>query len=228
MSIECDCERRFSSGFQLSVSFVTRRLVTGVYGPSGSGKTTILNILAGVTRPDAGRVRLGERVMFDSQAKINAAPERRRVGYVFQDQLLFPHLSVAANLSYGQRRSAREAPERTAHFGRVVESLELNKLLDRYPRNLSGGERQRVALGRALISEPDFLLLDEPLAALHAELKQQALEHLAAVIAAWQIPTILVSHNAGELRRLCDWILSLGGGRLLAQGPPNAALPAPE
>lgn len=215
------CRHRFDTGFELDVAFETSHAVTSLFGPSGSGKTTVLSLIAGITGPQNGRIRLGNVLLNDPSAGIQVAPERRRIGYVFQDLLLFPHLSVESNLRYGQRRRGRT---RGVDFARVVNVLELGELLQRYPRNLSGGERQRVALGRALLSGPDLLLMDEPLTALDAGLKSRILTYLERVVREWRIPTLFVSHGQGEVRRLADWVIVLENGKVVASGVPEDAL----
>ena len=170
------CQHRFASGFELDATFETDSPVTALFGPSGSGKTTVLSMIAGILRPLAGTIRLGERTLLDTSSGVCLPPERRQFGVVFQDQLLFPHLSVADNLRYGQRRSKSLA--QSIAYGCVVEVLELGDLVNRFPRNLSGGERQRVALGRALLGSPQLLLMDEPLSAVDVALKDRILTYL--------------------------------------------------
>jgi molybdate transport system ATP-binding protein len=201
----------------VDAAFGTDAAVTALFGPSGSGKTTILSILAGLRRPEAGRVALGGRVLQDSAAGLWLPPEARRIGYVFQDQLLFPHLSVRGNLLYGWRR--RPAGARSVGFDRAVQVLELEALLERLPHTLSGGQRQRVALARALLYGPELLLLDEPLASLDAALKQRVLEYVEGVLREWHIPTLYVTHDAAEVSRLAEWVVRLDGGRVTAVGP---------
>jgi len=179
-------------------------------------------LIAGLYAPDSGLIRLGERTLVDTAAGHCTPIERRRVGLVFQDQLLFPHLSVRDNLRYGERR--RPPAAEAIEFGRVVEVLELNELLGRYPRNLSGGERQRVALGRSLLAGPELLLLDEPLAALDDALKDRILTYLERVVGEWRIPAVYVSHGAAEVTRLADWVVVLDQGRVAASGPPRTVL----
>jgi len=173
------CRHRYRGGFDLDVRFELSDPVTSLFGPSGSGKTSLLGIIAGFLRPDAGRVLLGERVLLDTQQGICLRPEQRKIGVVFQDHLLFPHLKVEANLRYGQRH---RRGRRSIEMDRVVDVMELGSLLDRYPSNLSGGERQRVAIGRALLSGPELLLMDEPLASLDASLKVRILAYLERVV----------------------------------------------
>ena len=181
--LEFTCRLRYPSGFVLDASFTLDATVAALFGPSGSGKTTILSITAGLRRPDVGRVRLGDTVLFDAAAGVCLPPEARGVGYVFQDHLLFPHLSVRDNLLYGRRR--RRPGARAIDFNRVVDVLELGGVLDRPPHTLSGGQRQRVALGRALLCGPRLLLLDEPLASLDADLKRRVLDYVEQVLREW-------------------------------------------
>jgi molybdate transport system ATP-binding protein len=216
------CRHRHASGFQLDVAFEADRQVVGLFGPSGSGKTSVLSAIAGWLRPQQGRVVLGGETLLDTQAGIDFPPHRRCVGMVFQDHLLFPHLSVESNLRYGLDR--RRAAKRASDFARVVEVLELSELLARPPRNLSGGERQRVALGRSLLSGPEALLLDEPLTALDQPLKQRILVYLERVLTQWRIPTLFVSHVAADVRRLAEWAIVLDQGRVVASGPPGDVL----
>ena len=204
------CEHRYPGGFRLDAAFELEEGVTALFGPSGCGKSTILAIIAGVLRPERGMVRLGDRVLIDTGRGIDVPPEKRRVGIVFQDHLLFPHLSVEGNLRFGLKRGASRAID----FGRVVDVLELHGMLRRSPQTLSGGERQRVALGRALLRGPELLLMDEPLAALDAKLKDQILRSLAPSFAEWRIPTLFVSHDPADTRRIASRIIVMDGGRV--------------
>jgi molybdate transport system ATP-binding protein len=214
---------RYPSGFALDASFTTRTSVTVLSGPSGSGKTTILSILAGLLRPDHGRIRLDSTVLFDSEAKVNLPPEARRIGYVFQDYLLFPHLSVRRNLLNGWRRRPSDA--RPPAPERVIEVLELGELLDRLPATLSGGQRQRVALGRALLCGPRLLLLDEPLASIEEALRERVLGYIEQVLRAWDIPTLYVTHNAAEVERLAQQKVRIEAGRIVSITPSNSIVP---
>ena len=214
-----DCRLRYPNGFVLDATFQAGAGVTALFGPSGSGKTTVLGLIAGVLRPDAGSICLGGRVLFDA-AGVCAAPERRRVGIVFQDNLLFPHLTVGQNLRFGQGRYLARAVD----FGRVVKMLEIGELLDRKPGTLSGGQRQRVALGRALLRGPELLLMDEPLAALDEGLKGRILDYLGRAVAEWRIPTLFVSHDRADVRRLADRVVVMEAGRVVASGPTDATL----
>jgi molybdate transport system ATP-binding protein len=206
----------------LDIAFDAQHPVMSLFGPSGSGKTSVLSIIAGFLQPQSGKVRLGDRLLFDAAAGIWVASQKRHVGFVFQDHLLFPHLTVESNLRYGARRRRRGS--RMVEFARVTEVLEMGELLERYPASLSGGERQRVALGRALLSGPELLLMDEPLASLDAPLKSRILTYLERVIDAWSIPTLFVSHGQGEVRRLAGWVVVIDRGKVVACGKPEDAL----
>jgi len=218
------CRHRFAGGFDLDAEFEIEHAVTSLFGPSGAGKTTVLGMIAGFHRPEAGRITLGDRVLLDTDRGVCLPPERRQVGMVFQDHLLFPHLSVEANLRFGERRRRR----RPIELSRVAEVLEIGDLLGRYPRNLSGGERQRVAVGRALLSGPELLLMDEPLASLDASLKARILAYLERVVAEWNVPTLFVTHSQAEVRRLAHWVVVVRQGRVVAAGTPDDALSRPE
>ena len=211
---------RFAGGFALDATFESGNGITALFGPSGSGKTTILSILAGLLRPDAGCVSLNERVLLDTARHIHLPPERRSIGMIFQDHLLFPHLTVEANLRYGQRRR----PTRQVDFDQLVDLLELRALLPRLPHSLSGGERQRTALGRAILRGPELLLMDEPLTGLDAALKDRILSYLARSVARWNIPTLLVSHDQADVRRLADHVIVIEAGRIIAAGPTATTL----
>ena len=219
-----DCSHRFAGGFSLAAAFETSAQVTALFGPSGSGKTSVLYMIAGLLRPHIGSIALGDETWLDTRSGIYWKAERRRVGFVFQDHLLFPHLTVERNLMYGHRR--RQSSAAKIEPRRVVEVLELGELLTRYPRNLSGGEKQRVALGRSLLSGPELLLMDEPLAALDEGLKDRILTYLERVVAEWRLPSIYVSHSAAEVRRLAEHVIALDQGRVTQCGPPQDVLKA--
>jgi molybdate transport system ATP-binding protein len=218
------CAHRFPGGFAIDAAFATIAHVTALFGPSGSGKTSLLYMIAGLLRPHSGSIALGQTTWLDTGRRIDVKPERRHVGFVFQDHLLFPHLSVERNLLYGRRRQRHR--RHTIEPARVIEVLELGELLGRYPRNLSGGEKQRVALGRALLSGPQLLLLDEPFAALDEALRDRVLTYLERVMAEWHVPTLYVSHNAAEVRRLAEHVVVLEAGRVTHSGPPEETLSA--
>jgi molybdate transport system ATP-binding protein len=211
MSIEARIRHNFG-GFALNVSFhVERPGVTALFGPSGSGKSTVINALAGLFRPRDARIVVDTRVVTDTQQRIWVPARDRRVGYVFQDARLFPHMSVSDNLRFGWRRVAR-AEERT--FSEIVDLLGLEHLLSRRPARLSGGERGRVALGRALLADPTLLLLDEPLAALDAARREEILPYLERLRDHARIPMFYVTHSVEELSRLADQVIVLNAGRV--------------
>jgi len=202
--------------FNLHVSFdLPTPGVVALFGPSCCGKSTTVNIIAGLTQPDAGRVMLDDGVLLDTQRHINIAAERRRIGYVFQDARLFPHLKVTANLQYGEKRAAGR---RYVSFDDVVDLLELESLLQRRTHQLSGGERQRVAIGRALLSQPQLLLLDEPLASLDQERSEEVLPYLETLRDQLAIPMVYVSHQFDEVLRLATHIVLMQSGTVAAQG----------
>jgi molybdate transport system ATP-binding protein len=219
------CRHRYASGFDLDISFKLGRRFTSLFGPSGSGKTSVLSIIAGVIRPQQGNVRLNERTLVDTADGTCLTPARRNVGLVFQDALLFPHLTVERNLRYGLRH--RHRARHSVAYPRVVEVLELGLLLRRYPHSLSGGEKQRVALGRAVLSGPELLMMDEPMASLDDSLKARILDYLQRTIAEWNIPTLFVTHSQADVRRAAEWVVVLQQGRLVAEGPPDEALARP-
>lgn len=219
------CQHRYRSGFRLDAAFDVRHRFTALFGPSGSGKTSVLNMIAGFLRPHQGMIQVDDRTLLDTTLGLSLPPEKRHIGFVFQDSLLFPHLTVEGNLHYGQRR--RDQRGRMLDFSRVVDVLEVGPLLRRYPRNLSGGERQRVALGRALLSGPELLLMDEPLASLDVPLRDRVLAYLERAVAEWNIPTLFVTHAQAEVRRAAQWVVLLQHGRLIGAGTPEKVLSQP-
>ena len=201
--------------FDLDVRFdVEAREILAVHGPSGSGKTTLINLIAGLQRPDGGRIVVDGRILFDSAQRINIRPEARHVGYVFQDCRLFPHMSVAANLRYG-----RHGGRSHVDFDQVVDLLDIRGLLRRRPRSLSGGESQRVAIGRALLSGPDLLLMDEPLASIDPERKAEILPFIRRLRDTFALPIVYVSHAAEEITQVADRSIRIENGRLTASQP---------
>jgi len=214
--------------FDLDVDFQTTHRVTGIFGISGSGKTTLLETIAGLRRGARGKITLGDSTWLDTNANIWTPPEGRDVGYVPQESLLFPHLSVRENLRTGERRARRTGHDFDATFHSVVRVLDIAPLLDRRPATLSGGERQRVALARALCSGPRLLLLDEPLASLDAGLRRKVLPFLHRVQSEFSIPMLLVSHNPVEVQALCEDLVVLRDGGIIARGEPRGVLTQPE
>lgn len=209
------CKQR--QNFTLDVAFVTQTPLLGLFGRSGSGKSTLINCLAGMTTPDRGRIAIDDHLLFDSEAGINLRPEQRRIGYVFQDALLFPHLSVERNLFYGAKLSSPDNNRIDAQ--QVIELLGIGHLLARRPATLSGGEKQRVAIGRALLANPRMLLMDEPLASLDGERRHEILSYIEGLRDRLRIPIVFVSHSVAEVSRLADEVILLAEGKVLAAGP---------
>lgn len=214
------------AGFIVEASFACERPATALFGPSGAGKTTILDAIAGLVRPEAGEISIGGETLFDSARGIDLAPERRGIGYVFQDGALFPHRSVKGNLLYGRRR--RRLGAGIASLDDVVDLLDLAPLLDRRPARLSGGERRRVAIGRAMLSSPRFLLLDEPLVSLDAGLQDRILPYLLRVRDECRVPFLYVSHALAEVAEVAEEVIVIEGGRVAGQGKPLDVLARPE
>jgi molybdate transport system ATP-binding protein len=205
-------------GFRLEATFTAPTPgIIALFGRSGSGKSTLTNLISGLLTPDAGAVSLDGERLTDVRRGIVVPVERRRIGYVFQDPRLFPHLSVAGNLRYGERR--RRAAPRVTGFDEVVALLALEPLLQKKPRQLSGGERQRVSLGRALLSQPRLLLLDEPLASLDVARREEVLPYLVTLRDRLSIPMVYVSHQFEEVLRLATHLVLLEAGQVLAEGP---------
>lgn len=202
--------------FSLDVSFASEARATALFGPSGAGKTSVINMIAGLLRPDCGRVELDGEVVFDSAVQIDVPAWRRRVGYVFQEGRLFPHITVRHNLEYGRWIGGRKSDP--VAFNHVVELLDIGHLLDRRPGRLSGGERQRIAVGRALLMRPRLLLLDEPLASLDSARKRDILPYLERLRDEAEVPIIYVSHNATEVKRIASLVVWLDGGRVTKAG----------
>jgi molybdate transport system ATP-binding protein len=200
------------TGFTLDVAWTAGDGVSVLFGPSGSGKTLTLQCLAGLVRPEEGRIVVDGRVLFDSTTQVHVSPQHRRLGYVFQGHALFPHLSVRSNIAFGLRRLP--PVERDRRTAVVIERLSLGGLEERYPRELSGGQRQRVALGRALAIEPSLVLLDEPLSALDLPLRRALRDELQATLADWRVPAVLVTHDFSEAYQLGDRVIVYEEGRI--------------
>lgn len=204
--------------FKLDVAFeAAPGAITALFGPSGCGKTTTINCIAGLDRPDQGRILIGDREVFNAGRRIALAPDQRSIGYVFQEGRLFPHMTVRDNLLYGRRRSQRRAE--TADFETVVALLGIGDLLTRRPHGLSGGERQRVALGRAILADAQVLLLDEPFAALDAARKAQILPFIEELRDRLGLTMLYVSHDLREVARIADRMAVMDRGRVVASGP---------
>ena len=204
--------------FRLEVSARLNGKATAIFGPSGAGKTTTLDALAGLRAPDRGTIVIDGRALFSSAERINVPAHQRHVGYVPQDVALFPHMNVRRNLLYGRH------PGISPPLERVVSMLEIESLVDREVGALSGGERQRVALGRALMSGPSLLLLDEPLAAVDVPLRRRILPYLERVRDELHLPIVYVSHDREEVQRLADYVVVLEAGRVVAAGSPSSLL----
>ncbi|PDT17333.1 molybdenum ABC transporter ATP-binding protein [Rhizobium sp. J15] len=216
MTLIVEAKQRLGA-FSLDAAFTSERGVTALFGRSGSGKTSLIRIIAGLARPDEGRVMLDGEALTETAGGIFVPKHRRRFGYVFQEARLFPHLSVRANLSYG-RWFAPQAAGRES-FDRIVDLLGIEALLERSPAKLSGGEKQRVAIGRALLSSPRLLLMDEPLAALDEARKAEILPYLERLRDETEIPIVYVSHAIAEVARLANQVVLMRDGRVEATGP---------
>ena len=215
MTLEVRVHHR-QGDFVLDAAFTSERGITALFGRSGSGKTTLINAIAGLTRPDRGLVRLDDTLLLDTERGIAVAPHRRKVGYVFQDGRLFPHLSVRQNLTYGAWFARHAQP--IAAFDEVVALLGIDHLLHRRPSALSGGEKQRVAIGRALLANPRLLLMDEPLASLDEARKAEILPFIEHLRDRFAIPIVYVSHSLAEVARLADTIVVMESGKVTAAG----------
>ncbi len=217
--------QRQQGSFTVELDLNAGQGVTALFGRSGSGKTSIINMVAGLYRPDTGRISVEGKILFDSQAKIDLPPDRRRLGYVFQEGRLFPHLSVTANLCFGMNRTP--ANERRVAFDDVVAVLGIGHLLDRRPAKLSGGEKQRVAIGRALLASPRILLMDEPLAALDSQRKSELLPFIGKLSKVFSIPILYVSHSMDEVLKLADTLVLMDDGKAAAVGEVEDLLSRP-
>lgn len=217
MTLVVEIGHRFAD-FTLDAGFEAPGGLIALFGPSGSGKTSVVNAVAGLLRPDRGRLIVGGRVLMDSGTGLFLPRHKRRIGYVFQDGRLFPHLTVRQNLLYGQRFLPRG--EAVPALGPVVEMLGIGHLLDRYPLRLSGGEKSRVAIGRALLAAPLLLLMDEPFAALDEARKAEILPYVERLRDETAIPILYVSHHPAEVARLADKVVLMDHGRVADSGPP--------
>jgi molybdate transport system ATP-binding protein len=217
--------RAGSPPFLLDISIEVPPGITILFGPSGAGKSTVLDCIAGLARPDAGRIAAGEEVLFDSNASMNCPPQARRIAYVFQTLALFPHMSAEENVSYGLDGLPRQ--ERTARVKEILTAFRVDKLRARRPAEISGGERQRIALARSLVTQPRVLLLDEPLTGLDAELKAAMVDDLRAWNAAQRIPILYVTHTREEVDALGERVIAMDHGRVVSEGTPMQVLEAP-
>ncbi len=217
--------RKVNASFNLQVDFAAAPGITILFGPSGAGKTTVLDCIAGIVTPDTGSIAVAAETLFDSARGINLPPRQRRMGYVFQDLALFPHLTAERNIQYGLDR----LPEKTRRqrSASILESFRISHLSSRKPAEISGGERQRVALARALVTDPCVLLLDEPLAALDGATKSKIVDDLRAWNQSHNIPILYVTHSRDEVFALGERVLVLENGRIVAQGTPHEVMSAP-
>ncbi len=212
------------SAFSLDIDVSFESRVTSIFGPSGAGKTSLLDVIAGLREVSSGEIEIGGRLLFSSSRGIKLSPQERSIGYVSQEAALFPHLSVRKNILFGATRKG--SPNSKAHIrlDHVTALLEIGHLLDRPVTHLSGGESQRVALARAILSRPQLLLLDEPLASLDVALKERILPYLRRVRDEFTIPIIYVTHNPTEVLSLADWVVMMQRGKVMAQGAPQEIL----
>ncbi|MBS0266338.1 MAG: ABC transporter ATP-binding protein [Planctomycetes bacterium] len=218
--LSAEFERRFSQGPAIQANLQVSGdafSVTALVGPSGCGKTTILRCLAGLDRPDRGQITCGTELWFDQNRHVNLTPQQRRVGYLVQEYALFPHLTLAENVAFGCRGLPRA--ERQSRVSDLLALLQLQGLESRYPHQISGGQQQRVALARTVAIRPRLLLLDEPLSALDVPTRRELRAELRQLLATWGIPTIVVTHDPGEVQALADAVVVLNEGRMLQHGP---------
>jgi molybdate transport system ATP-binding protein len=221
-------QKRFSNAgrdFTLDIRFTIAPGIAIIFGPSGAGKTTLLDCIAGLTIPDSGRIAVTGRILFDDSTHTNLPVQHRKIGYVFQDLALFPHLTVGKNIEYGLAGVGRS--DRRKRSDAILESFRIAHLRERKPAEISGGERQRAALARALVTDPCVLLLDEPLAALDAATKSKIIDDLRAWNAAHAVPILYVTHNREEVFALGDRVLVLENGHIIADGTPHGVMGAP-
>jgi molybdate transport system ATP-binding protein len=214
-----------ASSFVLDVSIEVVSGITILFGPSGAGKSTLLDCVAGLTRPDAGRIAVGGLVLFDSANAIHLPSQKRRIAYVFQTLALFPHLTMEENVAYGLRDLTEE--KRRACVGEILEAFRVQKLRKQKPGEISGGEQQRIALARSLVTDPRVLLLDEPLTGLDAELKASIVDDLRAWNASKRIPILYVTHSRDEVDALGERVIAMENGRIVSAGAPMEVLDAP-
>lgn len=219
MSVNLRIRKNMVSGdrhFSLDVAFSSASKRIALFGPSGAGKSLTLRAVAGLLRPDAGRIEVNGRVLFDSDARISVAPQARRVAYLFQDYALFPHLTVAQNIAFGSRRGWLNPPKRavSADARRWVDAFELGAIVGSYPSEISGGQKQRVALARALMLKPDILLLDEPFSALDSQLRGKMRQELNTLQRQLDVPMLLITHDPADVDALADEVFEVRDGKV--------------
>ena len=218
-TLRFDCRFRYPEGFKIDARFEVAARIVALVGPSGCGKTTIVSLIAGLLSPDNGNIQIGDSTLVNTLKGVHTPPERRRIGVVFQDHSLFPHMSVRANIEYGARRR----PASGVDIKHIIKTLGVEDVAHRLPHQLSGGQQQRVALARALASNPKLLLLDEPLTAVEEDLREQIAELIERVIEEFQVPALLVSHNRKLIDRLADQLVFIQEGSVVSiqQGSRN-------
>ncbi|WP_175218394.1 sulfate/molybdate ABC transporter ATP-binding protein [Achromobacter deleyi] len=219
MSVDLRIRKQMVSGdrhFSLDVAFSSASKRIALFGPSGAGKSLTLRAVAGLLRPDAGRIAVNGRVLFDADARVNVAPQARRVAYLFQDYALFPHLTVAQNIAFGSRRGWLNPPRRAVsdEARRWVDAFELGAIVGSYPNEISGGQKQRVALARALMLKPDILLLDEPFSALDSQLRGKMRQELNALQRQLDVPMLLITHDPADVDALADEVFEVREGKV--------------
>jgi len=224
VSLEIDLRLEIGS-FRLEAAFTASQGITALFGPSGAGKTLTLRCIAGLTRPESGRVALHGRALFDSDTRTDLPPRNRGIGYVFQQYALFPHLDVGRNVAFGI--TGRSRSEREARASDLLALVGLEGFARRWVTELSGGQQQRVALARSLATEPDLLLLDEPFSAVDARVRRRLREELRRIHEVTRTPMLLVTHDLAEVRQLADSTVLMDAGSILRAGPTAAVLPDP-
>jgi molybdate transport system ATP-binding protein len=217
--LEVNVQKKLGS-FSINVAFLVKAPgITALFGPSGSGKTSVINMVAGLLKPDQGQISVNGNTVFDSRRGIDVPPNRRRLGYVFQDGRLFPHMSVKSNLTYGMKLTRKG--EQGVSFDKAVDVLDLGTLLHRRPAKLSGGEKQRVAIGRALLTNPSVLLMDEPLSSLDEARKSEIIPFVLRMQKEFLIPALYVSHSTDEISSLADHVVVIQSGEVASNGKPD-------
>ncbi|AMG39317.1 MULTISPECIES: ATP-binding cassette domain-containing protein [Achromobacter] len=219
MSVDLRIRKNMVSGdrhFSLDVAFSSASKRIALFGPSGAGKSLTLRAVAGLLRPDAGRIEVNGRLLFDSDARVSVAPQARRVAYLFQDYALFPHLTVAQNIAFGSRRGWLNPPRRavSAEARRWVDAFELGAIVGSYPHEISGGQKQRVALARALMLKPEILLLDEPFSALDSQLRGKMRQELNTLQRQLDVPMLLITHDPADVEALADEVFEVREGKV--------------
>ncbi|RBL84521.1 ABC transporter ATP-binding protein [Streptomyces cavourensis] len=219
MGVDLRIRKQMVSGerhFSLDVAFSSAAQRIALFGPSGAGKSLTLRAVAGLLRPDAGRIAVNGRVLFDADARIDVAPQARKVAYLFQDYALFPHLTVAQNIAFGTRRGWLNPSRRDAspELRRWVDAFELGAIVGSYPNEISGGQKQRVALARALMLKPDILLLDEPFSALDSQLRGKMRQELNALQRQLDVPMLLITHDPADVEALADEVFEVREGKV--------------